>query len=100
MRDIAQVFRTLWECANEINLVPILTPNLIPLGDYGTITSMNLLVRVAHASRVSGEPVSGSRTFCYGFNDTKRLFPRDAETSARDTRATRNSGAPVIAVAE
>ena len=59
---------------------------------------MNLLVRVAHASRVSGEAVSGSRTFCYGFNDTKRLFPRDAETSARDARSTRNSGAPVIAV--
>jgi uncharacterized membrane protein (UPF0136 family) len=91
MRDIAQVFPTPRECTNEINLVPILTPNLIPRGDYETITSMNLLVRVVHASRVSGEAVSGSRTFCYGFNDTKRLFPRDA-------RATRNSGAPVIAV--
>lgn len=86
MRDIAQVFPTPRECTNEINLVPILTPNLIPRGDYETITSMNLLVRVVHASRVSGEAVSGSRTFCYGFNDTKRLFPRDAETSARDAR--------------
>jgi hypothetical protein len=81
MRDIAQVFRTLWERAGEFNSVPILTPKLIPLGDYERITSTNLLVRVAHASRVSGEAVSGSRTLCYGFNDTKRLFPRDAETS-------------------
>ena len=55
-----------------------------------TITSTNVLVRVAHASRVSGEAVSGSRTFCCGFNDTKRLFPRDAETSTRDARATRS----------
>ena len=100
MRDIAQVFRTLWERAGEFNSVAILTPKLIPLGDCGRNTNRNFLVRVAHASRVSGEPVSDSRTFCYGFNDTKRLFPRDAETSARDARATRNSGAPVIAAAE
>jgi hypothetical protein len=35
MRDIAQVFRTLWERAVEFNSVPILTPKLIPPGDYG-----------------------------------------------------------------
>ena len=41
MRDIAQVFRTLWERAGEFNSVPILTPNLIPRGDYGRITKRN-----------------------------------------------------------
>ena len=41
MRDIAQVFRTLWERAGEFNSVPILTPKLIPLGDYGRITNRN-----------------------------------------------------------
>src|SRR4029077_17213498 len=41
MRDIAQVFRTLWERAGEFNSVPILTPKLIPLGDCGRITNRN-----------------------------------------------------------
>ena len=41
MRDIAQVFRTLWEHAGEFNSVPILTPKLIPLGDCGRITNRN-----------------------------------------------------------
>jgi uncharacterized membrane protein (UPF0136 family) len=94
-RHCASVFRTP-VTRIEFNPIPILAPNLIPLGDYGTITSTNLLVWVAHASRVSGEAVSGSRTFCCGFNDTKRLFPRDSETSTRDARATRNDGAPIV----
>jgi len=33
MRDIAQVFRTVWERAGEFSSIPILTPKLIPLGD-------------------------------------------------------------------
>jgi hypothetical protein len=41
MREIAQVFRTLWERAGEFNSVPILTPKLIPLVDYGRITNRN-----------------------------------------------------------
>src|SRR4029077_3061646 len=41
MRDIAQVFRTLWKRAGEFNSVPILTPKLIPLGDCGRITNRN-----------------------------------------------------------
>ena len=41
MRDVAQVFRTLWERAGELNSVPILTPKPIPLGDYGRITNRN-----------------------------------------------------------
>src|SRR5712671_1384235 len=41
MRDIAQVFQTLWKRAGEFNSVPILTPKLIPLGDYGRITNRN-----------------------------------------------------------
>ena len=41
MRDIAQVFRTLWERAGEFNSVPIITPKLIPLGDCGRITNRN-----------------------------------------------------------
>jgi hypothetical protein len=41
MRDIAQVFRTLWERAGEFNFVPILTPKLIPLGNCGRITNRN-----------------------------------------------------------
>jgi hypothetical protein len=44
MRDIAQVFRTLWERAGEFNSVPILTPKLIPLGDYGRITNRNAIL--------------------------------------------------------
>ena len=61
-RDCASVFRTAIASPDRIQS-SILTPNLIPRGDYGMITSMNLLVRVADASRVSGEAVSGSRTF-------------------------------------
>ena len=41
MRDIAQVFQTLWERAGKFNSVPILTPKLIPLGDCGRITNRN-----------------------------------------------------------
>src|SRR5438132_4133467 len=41
MRDIAQVFRTLWERAGEFNSLPIPTPKLIPLGDCGRITNRN-----------------------------------------------------------
>src|SRR5437899_9977238 len=40
----------------KINPIPILTPNLIP---FGRNTIKKILVRVAHASRVSGEAVSG-----------------------------------------
>jgi uncharacterized membrane protein (UPF0136 family) len=101
MRDIAQVFRTLWERAGEFNSVPIPTHNFIL---FGRITNGNtikkILVRVAHASRVSGEAVSGSRTFCCGCNHAKTLFRRDAETSTRDARATPNGGAPIVAGSE
>ena len=51
---------------------------------------MNLPVRVAHASRVSGEGVLAIANFCCGFNDTKSLFRRDAETNTRDACATRS----------
>ena len=56
MRDIAQVFRTLWERAGEFNSVPILTPKLIPLGDSeGLRIGMAILGRAA-----CHEPISST----------------------------------------
>jgi hypothetical protein len=86
MQDIAQVFRTLWERAGEFNSVPILTPKVIPLGDYGRITNRNLLVRIAHASRVSDEAVSGSRTFTTVSTTLKTVSARRGNQQARRAR--------------
>ena len=64
MRDIPQVFRTLWERAGEFNSLPILTPKLIPLEDRGRIANRNgdsgesrLL---ACSSRQPAEPISST----------------------------------------
>ena len=88
MRDIAQVFRTTGAIPNSIPFLYRRDTNRI------RNTIMNLLVRVAHASRVSGEGVLAIANFCCGFNDTKSLFRRDAETNTRDACATRSRWRP------
>lgn len=64
---------------------PILIPSGVPRVSKNRITNTNtnILVRVAHASRVSGEGVLAIAKFCCGFNDKKSLFLRDAESPSR-----------------
>src|SRR4029077_7909229 len=87
-RHCASVFRTTGAIPNSIPFLYRRDTNRI------RNTIMNLLVRVAHASRVSGEGVLAIANFCCGFNDTKSLFRRDAETNTRDACATRSRWRP------